>query len=268
MIVNWLIVDIGSKERLELVAAEVIAQGGRAELVSLKQAYGLENLPFTKEELVFPYGPVLCCQHLTEQMGWTSWINKGAVKCNQFYPLVGDVLVNNDYCIVPAGDVMRLWDELRHYLGEESDQLFVRPNENTKRFTGIKTDSYEARKLFRAIETDELVVVSSPKEVLEEYRIFFHKMELIAWTQYKPEKNRRTPAAVLKFAEGIARIPEIQNLMPPVFIIDVGSYAYEGKERLGVLEMSGVSCAGFYEADVSPIVKAVNHEILELASGT
>ena len=156
-----------------------------------------------------------------------------------------DFLLNSDNVIQDISEV---------HLGNES--LFIRPQGDNKEFDGAVYTKEEFEKIKNVIPTNLTVLVSSVKEIRNEWRLFivngkvstgshyrYGGKEVCAWPEYPP-------TAVFA-AEHLCEA----YLPAEIFVMDV-CMTKEGDYK--VVECNGFNSCGFYEASVDKFVKDVN----------
>jgi len=192
-------------------------------------------------------------------------------KCTSYYPVFGDLLVHNNYIMMPYGDLLRR----KEYLFETFGHIFLRPDSSTKEFTGMVLDwnNFEdGIKLagFYDVEPDLLVVVSEAKELSSEYRFVVVNQEVISGSLYRDWSKKGDATSVdfvlrnsgsvkegckdkkvWKFAQECAKKynPEIAWTLD-IAEMDDGTY--------GVLEVGCFSSAGMYGNDLNIIVDKIS----------
>lgn len=179
----------------------------------------------------------------------------------------GDLLLNNDYVIVPFAEFVRrkrFW--YARWGGLENNSVFLRPNSGTKVFAGlcIPLDDFDhevnALTQISSVMPDTLVVVSSPKRIEAEFRFIIADRKVVAGSEYRWDNKLdiRTdyPDAAFKLAQEVAQ----RGWQPdPCYTCDV---AWLGDDEYRVIEINSFSCAGLYMCDHDAIVKAVSEATL------
>jgi hypothetical protein len=172
------------------------------------------------------------------------------------------MLLQRCYGFYPFAELLRLEDFLFQVYGRDG-KLFVRPDENSKSFTGevVSRDRFAAWLALVAEETPghELCVVSRPEAIKAEWRFIVADGEAVAGSQYRAgggvDVRPSYPPAAARFAERVAAAWSPH----PMFCVDVASAA-GGDYRL--VEIGSVNCAGFYLCDLHAAVAAI-HRIAE-----
>lgn len=258
MSLKWIVVDTDNPDDIEKICESIREVGDQPKKATLKQAYTDSRSVWDSNDVVV-YGPVQPTLHLTREQGWLSWLDLDAVSCVKYYAHFGRYLVQREYVMLPVGDLRRRWSWLYNLLGEDGE-LFVRPASNDKRFTAkcipLKDCVYFSR---GGVAPETLVVVSRPRVLTREYRLFMHGQLYLTGSVYREEgklhKSPDVPESLQRWSETVAHFCHYPEL-PPVWVLDVA----EVDGEYAVLEVSGSSCAGWYAADHIKIAQAVSQE--------
>ncbi|MFO0924893.1 MAG: ATP-grasp domain-containing protein [Pirellulales bacterium] len=180
--------------------------------------------------------------------------------CSYYYAHLGKYLLNRDYIMIPFAEIPRCQDFLFQSLGR-SDRLFVRPDSPLKLFTGmtISRSTFERDIQFMGFydfPREALVVVSSPKTIVAEWRYVIADRRVVAGSQYMDGSTliaRSTEdSRALAFAQSVLE----SGFEPdPVWVLDVCK-TDDGQYHL--LEIGGFSFAGLYACDKEAIVGEVS----------
>jgi hypothetical protein len=137
-----------------------------------------------------------------------------------------------------------------------STKLFVRPQDDSKLFSGEILSFSQCRELYDALEraTSDAsairVVVAEPQDIDAEWRLFFVGGTVISGSMYRPSADRFVPPELIQFAEDEAR-----SWTPaPVFVMDVARVMRSWK----IVECNCFNGSRFYEANVEAVVDAVS----------
>jgi hypothetical protein len=147
-----------------------------------------------------------------------------------------------------------------NYQGE--DELFIRPNDDTKAFTGLVITFSEFREMAKNalggtpyFQGESLILVCKPKKIEKEWRNFIVDGKVVSSSRYCVNRQRSTscedvPHEMLKFAEECCKIYTPHD----VFVMDVA--LYDGQYY--IVECNCFNDTGFYDHDISEIVKSIN----------
>ncbi len=174
----------------------------------------------------------------------------------------GKYLLNSDYIMLPFGELERCQDFMFDTLGRDG-RIFVRPDSPLKLFTGQTASraTFAADVEFMGFyefPASALVVVSSPKQIVNEWRFVIAGGKVVAGCQnkragqleYRPEY--RSPCVRIlpqKLRHSIYQ-PD------PVWIADICQSA-QGEFRL--LEIGGFSFSDLYSCNKAAVVTAVSN---------
>ncbi len=186
-----------------------------------------------------------------------SWCNLPAFKCSTYYAHWGKYLLNSDYTMVPMGDLPRLQEAIYAHFAQD-DCIFIRPDRGDKTFTGNVLPREDFDKVYDHIkdfcEPTDLVIISSPKKVEEEWRFIIANHEVVTASQYRSGRwnvvKAGAPDEAIQFVEMIAKT---QFAPDPMYSLDICKS--NGCYRL--LEIGSFSCSGLYACDVDKMVQAV-----------
>lgn len=180
--------------------------------------------------------------------------------CSHYYGHFGRFLLNRDYIMLPYAELPRCRDFLFDTLGVE-DRLFVRPDSPLKIFTGLTISRETFGKDFEFMgfyefPSESLVVVSSPKRIVAEWRYVIANGEVVTGSKYVDAGEGVSLPAKDPLAHEFAQSVANSGYQPdPVWVLDVCRTA-EGGYHL--LEIGGFSFASIYGCDKDAVVQAVS----------
>jgi hypothetical protein len=167
--------------------------------------------------------------------------------------ILGDRMLNYDAQLLTC-------EELAESGLSPTEKFFLRPNDDSKAFTGHVMDFREYLQWYDRGSDDEdyvelhpemQVLYSMPKSIKAEYRTFLLDKKVITASQYLPESKLITPPEVIEFAEDIAA----RYAPSDAFACDIATT----NEGLKVIEFNCINGSGFYSADVETIVRSLSH---------
>lgn len=193
---------------------------------------------------------------------WTpgAFANIASFFCSKYFAHLGKYLLNSDYVMLPYAELQRCRDFLFDTLGQD-DRLFVRPDSPLKIFTGmtISRSTFDRDFEFMGFyefPLESLVVVSSPKTIVAEWRFVVAGKAVVTGSQYLDgsEKAARPVSDVnaFNYAQSIVAAGYSPD---SVWVLDVCK-TEDGEYHL--LEIGGFSFAGLYGCDKDAVVKAVS----------
>lgn len=177
--------------------------------------------------------------------------------CQNWYGKFGKYLLNDDYVIVPLSELKRRPYFFFGLFGKEG-MIFVRPDSGEKTFKAGLVDFQDFDLFYSQCEqyADDLVVVSSPKTIIGEWRYMCNnKKEIIALSSYRYQGLlTKVPHAPPKATEFVKEILEVGYFPDPVFCVDI---AQDGDGNFWLLELTSASSAGMYAMDMKKVVEGV-----------
>ena len=188
-----------------------------------------------------------------------AYSNFSALCCKSYYPILGNLLLNYDYVIVPWKKLTTNWfDGVR----------FIRPDNGRKTFLGMVTDFdhilEDVGSSVVNIQDGTLALVTSVKRTKFEWRFFVsNEGKVITGCQYHKngeldvEEGYDNQAYVL--AEKVCNIQKLnERIKDLVYVVDV--CLTDGNEYK-VVELNSFSCAGVYACDVKKLVAYIKSKL-------
>ena len=237
--------------------------------------FGIHECRIDSEDTdVIFMGSLNCAKHVIRNTKWRVWCDFDKFKCSHYYTYLGEHLINKNYLMMPLGEVERQKNNIYNYLnphGNTDNYFFIRPDNGYKSFTGnlvnYTTISSELGSFVNCdSDYEQLVVISSPKNIKQEWRFFVIDGKVITGSLYhvdgKLNKSRNSPLNVWKYAEKIAKEYQPES----AYVLDIGEF---NNGNLGVMEVNSFSCSGLYLCDqnliIENIIKLFNKEKEELS---
>ena len=225
---------------------------------------------FAQDACVVVHGDIDLSTRVHRENRWTpgAFGTVDNLACSSYFCHFGRYLLNRDYIMLPFAELERCSDFLFDCLAVD-DRLFLRPDSPLKLFTGqIATRATFDADLefmgFYDFPRNALVVVSSPKNVVAEWRFVVADQRVVAGSEYtrngifdpKPNDDQH--------AHDLAATVASSGYQPdPVWVVDICQTA-DGLYHL--LEIGGFSFADLYETDKRAVVSAVSRVAIQLWS--
>lgn len=178
-------------------------------------------------------------------------------RCNHYYQHTSRLL-NKDFVLVPWGKL----EESKEFLFDRfrGNRLFIRPNSGYKIFTGTSLGRKWFSKELEIIKNlpssinlhdNELVLVSSYKEIVAEYRAVIANGRLLDYTIYNGDEDvlGRDNEMIKKLVKSLAYSPD------PWYTVDIARTA---SGRYYILELNSFCSAGLYDMNYDLIVKTLH----------
>lgn len=262
---KWLIEDFMGDNSTHPLVDEVTKQGFECKVIKYKP-FGLTAIDFyPKNGCVIFQGSICFAKHIQSQkLGWYPGVicDWDKYKCSSYYTSYGKYLLNSDYVMMPLAEVYRRKDKLLENYGE----FHIRPDTGDKVFPGavLNKNSFH-NNTWKFIESqaklDQLVVISSRKNIEREWRIFCRGNEIITGSLYQERFKTKIipgiPDNVTDYAEEI-----VNNTVHPdkMYCLDICETS-DGK--LALLEIGAFSVAGLYGSDLSELVRVASEVAVE-----
>ena len=192
--------------------------------------------------------------------------NFNEYKCSQFYPLLSKYLFNNDYLMLPYGELLRRKDFLYDTLGS-NDCIFVRPNSGFKVFTGtiIEKERFEKdinRLGYGDIPKEEIVLIAYPRNINREWRFFATKEGVITGSLYRQSNQKTLSSTFPEDAKLLADEIAKSNIYFPDPIISI-DICEDKNGDFYLLEIGCFSCSGMYDCDTDILVEVASKEAIK-----
>lgn len=261
---KWLIESDKLGEDIPLLVKEIKKQGFECKVItdSVYSDIKWSDLYKSTDCVIF-YGSI----GMGGLIRRTNWIpglysNLHNYDVSYYFPAFNKFLLNSEYALIPYGDLLNKKEWIFRTFSSK-DAVFIKPNSGYKRFTGklVYIEYYDRDvEIFGAggIRSEELVLVSPPYNILEEYRFFVVDNKVISGTEYKPDKiELKNNNEAWLFAEKV--LSEVDYSPDRAWTLDICKTVYD----YYVLEIGCFSCAGLYKANLEPIVKEVSRVAFE-----
>lgn len=180
-----------------------------------------------------------------------AWCDFRNMKCSTYYAHLGEYLLNQQYMMMPVGDLLRRWHELTTYTHIPDQPWFIRPDSGDKPFTGFvvtPNEKHRIESLVQSVGLETLVVIAPEKKITTEWRFVICDKQVVTGCQYLPDEKPIWHPLSFRLAERIAS----QKWQPDLcYTVDIA----ESESNTYLLEINSFSCSGFYDCDIEQIVK-------------
>jgi hypothetical protein len=184
--------------------------------------------------------------------------------CSKYYPIFKDDLFNDKYDIVPVAELKANKFDYYSKFGKEA-MIYIRPDRGDKPFAGQLLDLQDFDRFWNnnvvcnATEND-LVIVSTPKNILGEWRFVVSKEGIIACSTYVYQGQKTLiPSAPAKACLLVEHLLNRNYYPDPIFAIDI---CQDNDGCFWLLELNSFSSAGLYACKKDLIVQKAS-EIAE-----
>jgi hypothetical protein len=202
-------------------------------------------------------------RHIQLHYPWVpgGWCTADRFDCFSYYPYFGHHLLNHEHAILTLEEALSEVAEIFAQFDREG-QVFVRPCSVQKTFTGrcVDRDSFVLA-LESARYAKGSVLVASPREISQEWRVVIARGRFVAASLYWAEGHHTElpgcPAEVRAYVERL--LAEIPYRPDPIYMMDVCASA----NNLFLLELNSFSCSGLYQCDPAAVVREVKGLAIE-----
>lgn len=256
--IQWVIQrNLSSEDTIEALANSCNESG--VDYVLFDMIPFSTNLPdFPKEKKSIFYGSTTTMylayrdEHLKEGV----FFDEKEFSIKNYVDKWGEHMLNSGAHFLPIKDVSTL-----DYSSEK--WLFVRPNEDSKSFSGAVMKYAEIATWLEGVQQTETfvltpeteIVIAEPFHIESEWRLWVVAGRVVAATKYRQDfrlqKESGCPSEVLNFAE--ARCKEYTP--HEIFVMDIGLCG----GQYYIIECGCMNSAGFYSADIRSIVQTVSN---------
>jgi len=264
--VTWIIEGKVFEENIDELKAELTRQDISFELVKyIPFEGGTHKNPkgVASDGCVLVYGSLGLVRQLLREKAWVpcGWCTLKNFECSTYYTYFGKFLLNQDYIMMPAVELLRQKEFVYEKMGIDNC-VFVRPSSGFKEFAGALVPFEEMNKNALGFgfyhENPELMtVVTTPKVITKEWRFVVAEKKVITGSQYRlgkdvePELVETTCEAAL-YAQSIVDAVEWEP--DPIYTLDV----CESDGKLFLLELNGFSTSVLYDCDLEIIVRVAS----------
>ena len=262
---KWLIEDFAEDNNYFRLADEVKRQGYDYELITYTPFQSGSFDRFSDDECVIVVASLQLAGQLLNQKKWTpnAWLNLKQYECSYYYAHLGKYLFNDKYIMLPRTEAKRRITELFEMYGKE-DCIFIRPSSGFKTFTGkvFSKDNFDSdwKWVDEFTNPEDLVIVSTPKDIKAEWRFVIAEGEVISGSMYKLNKTPKYKREWFSEAINLANEVAKQFSPDPMYVLDICQGA---DDNFYLLEIGSFSCAGLYSCDVEPIVRRASEIALK-----
>jgi hypothetical protein len=134
--------------------------------------------------------------------------------------------------------------------------FFLRPNSSNKCFTGFKVyNRDDLKELKETVKEEEICVISSIKEIYEEYRFVIRESRIIGASKYWEIEDSNVPKDVYVFVERI--LDNCKWSPDKCWTLDINK---DKNGTMGLVEINSFSSSGLYKCELSGIIKEISEQ--------
>jgi len=214
-------------------------------------------IPFSEGSCTVSYGSIQFNKYMLKTYRFCpgSYFNDEVKKFSAYAPkLGGDILLNDDYYLLPFGEFVR-----RGLKPGES--VFIKPDSGLKTFTGkvITHENFDheinSMKQIEIVYNDTLCVIASTKPIDGEFRYVIADGEVISKSQYSWDHQLEVRIDTFPEGDALAEyVAKMEYQADKVYFCDIAMSNGMAK----VIELNAFSSSGLYACDTDKIAKAVS----------
>lgn len=198
--------------------------------------------------VVISYGTHEFVRYMDKYSGGRIKTVSDSIRMDSLTRILGNRMLNDDVTIGLLNEV-----------GIE-DRVFIRPVANSKWFDGcviqVSDLSNFVRQLGERVRYEE-VLISTYKEIEEEYRFFVVGRNVVTGSLYKKRGIRcvsdRVDTGMMGFVREVALMIDIEG----AYTLDVACVAIDNREEWKVIECNNFNTSGLYACDEGKIVEGI-----------
>jgi hypothetical protein len=273
MKIRWIVENFVGDNGYEELIEEIRKQGMECTVLDITNHFELKTGLIKDDELIIFQGSIQLFRKLKEELSCKpmGWMTDSNYLCSNYYPHFQKYLFNDKHVFTTVSGLKHNKFWFYSIFGKEA-LIYVRPDGGDKTFTGQLIDLQDFDKFFSsgtrcsAKDTD-MVVVSSPKNILGEWRfICTNEKEIIAMSCYQYQGQRTyIPSAPVEATKLCKEILSVGWYPDPFFTIDI---CQDSDKNFWMIEMNSFTCAGMYGANKELIVKRVSEIVSKKSSVT
>jgi hypothetical protein len=269
MQVNWLLdANVFREYHDELVAA-IVRNGDVVKSINRPDPpYQWDDAPnryrglFEKGACVITHADIDLVRRVRNDRLWTpgAFANEENFYWSEYAPRLNRFLLNGSHVMLPFAELALRRSELFEQFGRDG-RIFVRPDSPLKIFSGqlASLETFDRDLEFMAFYDfphQNLVVVSSPKNIFGEWRVVVAEQSVVAASQNVDHGAKIAipcdTKCILEFANDVLKTGFAPD---PVWIMDI---CQTDDQQLHLLEIGIFSCSSLYGCDKDRVVKAVS----------
>lgn len=253
---NWIIENLTREDSYKELADKLKQMGRNVTLINGDYSHSMIQSR-QNENVIF-----LGCIEMNALVGWklkeqgcypANCATFENYLCTKYYPHFSEYLFNDNYVMVPLSELIRRKWFFWGLFGKES-LLFIRPDSGEKTFKAGLFDIQDIEKLLQEVD-NQLVIISSPKNIVGEFRFLVSKEKIIAVSSYRWQGLlTRVPSAPPKATQFVEKILKVGYCPDEMFCVDV---AQDSDGNFWLMELTSFTSAGLYSMDKEKVILGV-----------
>ncbi len=263
MTCHWIIENIVKEKSYTDLATEVQGQGFPCQIIS--GDFKFSDIDGYDDKCVIFNGSIELSKLVSNTLHRSkpvSYATQDNYLCSKYYPHFSEYLFNNKHCLISLECLAREKYFFYGIFGKEC-LVFIRPDRGDKTFKAGLVDLQDFDSFYKECEQfkNELVLISTPKNIRGEWRFVVSKEDIIAVSSYRYQGQiTRVPSAPPGATELVKKLLKVDYKPDSVFCFDI---AEDTDGNFWLMELTSFSSAGLYEANKKAIVEKVSQIALE-----
>jgi hypothetical protein len=259
--VSWIVENFSEGEDITNLIACLRDKGIPTTVIGRKNGFEYKHITHTDQCLVF-YGSINMARIIENHCKTckpVTWADPTSFLCSSYYPRFSEFLFNDKHAFMKIKDLRTsMWDVYSKF-GRDA-MIFIRPDSGDKTFSGQLLDVQDFESFFvnaiKCSATDEdQIVVSTPKNILGEWRYLVSQNEIIAVSCYRfHQKTALIPSAPEPATKLVKKILDSAALPAIVCAVDI---AEDSDHNYWLMEFNSFNSCGLYAMNVEPIVNKI-----------
>jgi hypothetical protein len=265
---KWVVENFSEGEDIIELIKAIRSQEHQLYLIDRKTGFEYKHINIQNECVVF-YGSINMAPIMQSYLSTCKPVlfeNFDKFKCSAYWPKFNKFLFNDKYEFVNFGDFKTNKFEYYSKYGKDA-MLFIRPDDGNKTFSGQLLDLQDFDRFVNNnivcnAKDDDLIVVSTPKNIISEFRfIVTDKKQILGKSCYKFQNKLTTvPGAPSGAIEIVQKILDVGECPARVFAIDI---VEDGDHNYWLMEFNSFNSCGLYATDKQTIVREVSTIAME-----
>ena len=268
MNITWIIENFTGDNGYEELIEEDKNQGHKVIVLNITNHFELNPNLIEQNGCVIFQGSIQLFRKLKTELTLTplGWMTDQNYLCSRYYPHFQKFLFNDRHVFTTVAGLKHNKWWFYSSFGKEAI-IYVRPDGGDKTFTGQLLDLQDFDKFWNNkvvcnVSDEDLVIVSTPKNVIGEWRFIVTDQKEILGTSLYNYQGQRTyvPSAPEKATALCKQILDVGWHPDPVFTIDI---CEDSDQNYWLMEINSFTSAGTYAAPKVSIVKRVSEIALK-----
>jgi hypothetical protein len=225
-----------------------------------------------KRTKVFPIGSIEFVKGVqaNQNLECLHFSNFKKYECTYYYEKIGHKYLLQSagkfpYVFITKEKLVGHYNFYYDFMGKDG-KLFIRPNKSDKVFNGEVVSRNMFKEFTKTIKNDnELCVISTPQNIIKEYRLFISKSngigKVLTGSSYRingeidyKQINFEDDKQLIEYAESVCNLFD-----EDIYCLDIVIIEQFNKKEFKICEVSSVNCSGLYDMNIELILTEINN---------